>query len=92
VHTGPRPPAPFLRDSCPLDHESGRLTAQALARNSEIGLIPLLRARTVSLERLVVPDDMHDSPLHRRVLEMDERTADVLRCFVWEKQTPPLRD
>jgi len=62
-----------------------------LDASQTIGLIPLLRARNIYFELLVVPDDMHEAALHRRVLEMYERTADFLHRFVWEKQTPPSR-
>ncbi|WP_337169661.1 prolyl oligopeptidase family serine peptidase [Gemmatimonas aurantiaca] len=53
------------------------------------GLIPLLRARNIYHELIVVPDDMHEASLHRRVLEMYGKTADFLHRFVWLKQTPP---
>jgi dipeptidyl aminopeptidase/acylaminoacyl peptidase len=60
-----------------------------LDASQTIGLIPLLRARNIYFELLVVPDDMHEAALHRRVLEMYERTADFLHRFVWEKRPPP---
>ncbi len=46
-------------------------------------------ARNIYFELLVVPDDMHEAAVHRRMLEMYERTADFLHRFVWLKQTPP---
>jgi dipeptidyl aminopeptidase/acylaminoacyl peptidase len=60
-----------------------------LDASQTIGLIPLLRARNIYFELLVVPDDMHEAALHRRVLEMYERTADFLHRIVWEKRPPP---
>lgn len=60
-----------------------------LDASQTIGLIPLLRARNIYFELLMVPDDMHEAALHRRMLDMYEHTADFLRRFVWEKQTPP---
>ncbi len=60
-----------------------------LDASQTIGLIPLLRARNIYFELLVVPDDMHEAALHRRLLDMYEHTADFLHRFVWEKQTPP---
>jgi len=62
-----------------------------LDASQTIGLIPLLRARNIYFELLVVPDDMHEAALHRHVLDMYEHTADFLHRFVWEKQTPPSR-
>ena len=60
-----------------------------LDASQTIGLIPLLRARNIYFELMVVPDDMHEATLHSRMLEMYERTADFLHRFVWEKQAPP---
>ena len=37
----------------------------------------------------MVPDDMHEAAVHRRMLDMYERTADFLHRFVWLKQPPP---
>ncbi len=60
-----------------------------LDASQTMGLIPLLRARNIYFELLMVPDDMHEAAVHRRMLDMYERTADFLHRFVWLKQTPP---
>jgi len=54
-----------------------------------IGLIPLLRARNIYFELLMVPDDMHEVSIHSRMIDMYAHAGDFLRRFVWEKQTPP---
>ncbi len=60
-----------------------------LDASQTIGLIPLLRARGIYYELVMLPDDMHEAAVHRRMLEMYEKTADFLHRFVWLKQAPP---
>jgi dipeptidyl aminopeptidase/acylaminoacyl peptidase len=55
-----------------------------------IGLIPLLRARHIYFELVMVPDDMHEVAVHSRMLDMYGHVGDFLRRFVWEKQSPPV--
>jgi dipeptidyl-peptidase-4 len=55
-----------------------------------IGLIPLLRARHIYFELVMVPDDMHEVAIHSRMLNMYEHVDSFLKRFVWEKQTPPV--
>jgi len=55
-----------------------------------VGLVNLLRARNVYHELIVVPDDVHESLLHSRWIDIFGKSGDFLRRFVWEKQTPPV--
>ncbi len=54
-----------------------------------VGLVSLLRAKGVYYELMVIPDDVHESLLHSRWLDIFARGGDFLHRFVWEKQTPP---
>jgi dipeptidyl-peptidase 4 len=56
-----------------------------------VGLVDLLRAHNVYFELTVIPDDVHESLLHSRWLDIFSRSSDFLHRFVWEKQTPPVR-
>jgi dipeptidyl-peptidase 4 len=74
----------------------GVLTAQALARNSDIfkagdrnvsfqqttGLVQLLRQRDVDYELIVFPDDTHESMLHSRWMYTLERMDQFLKKFL----------
>jgi dipeptidyl aminopeptidase/acylaminoacyl peptidase len=53
-----------------------------------VGLVQLLRAHGVYYELEVIPDDVHESLIHKRWLGTFARMADFLKRFVWEKQTP----
>ena len=54
-----------------------------------VGLVQLLRAHNVYYELIVIPDDMHESLLHSRWIDIFSRSSDFLHRFVWEKQAPP---
>ncbi|HEU5218953.1 MAG TPA: prolyl oligopeptidase family serine peptidase [Gemmatimonadales bacterium] len=54
-----------------------------------VGLVSLLRARNVYYELTVTPDDVHESLIHSRWMDIFGRSSDFLHRFVWEKQTPP---
>jgi dipeptidyl aminopeptidase/acylaminoacyl peptidase len=54
-----------------------------------VGLVPLLRARNVYFELTVVPDDTHESLLHKNWVDTWERTDIFLKRFVWNKEKPP---
>lgn len=54
-----------------------------------IGLVQLLRARGVYHELMVIPDDLHESMLHKNWIETFDRMGAFLHRFVWEKQKPP---
>ncbi len=54
-----------------------------------VGLVSLLRAKNVYYELTVTPDDVHESLIHSRWLDIFSRSSDFLHRFVWEKQTPP---
>jgi len=58
--------------------------------NQTIGLVNLLRARGVYYELEVIPDDVHESLIHRRWIYTFGQSSDFLRRFVWEKQPPPV--
>lgn len=55
-----------------------------------VGLVSLLRARGVYFELTVTPDDVHESLIHSRWIDIFGRSSDFLRRFVWEKQAPPV--
>ncbi len=54
-----------------------------------VGLVQLLRARGVYYELTVIPDDQHESMIHRNWVTTFGKMGDFLHRFVWEKQTPP---
>jgi dipeptidyl-peptidase-4 len=47
-----------------------------------VGLVPLLRARGVYHELIVIPDDTHESLLYSRWLYLWQRTSDFLKRFI----------
>jgi len=54
-----------------------------------VGLVQLLRARKIYHELIVVPDDLHESMLHKNWIDTFDRMGVFLRRFVWEKQAAP---
>ena len=55
-----------------------------------VGLVQLLRAHGVYHELTVFPDDVHESLIHGRWLEVWNHSTDFLNRFVRDKQTPPV--
>ena len=55
-----------------------------------VGLVQLLRARGIYYELTVVPDDTHESMLHKNWIDTWERTDLFLKRFVWNKEKPPV--
>jgi dipeptidyl aminopeptidase/acylaminoacyl peptidase len=55
-----------------------------------VGLVDLLRARGIYYELTVIPDDVHESLLHSRWIDIFSRSSEFLHRFVWEKQAPPV--
>ena len=55
-----------------------------------IGLVQLLRARNVYHEIVVIPDDLHESMLHRNWIATFDKMTAFLKKFVWEKQAAPI--
>ncbi len=55
-----------------------------------VGLVALLRHQGVYYDLTVIPDDVHESLLHRRWIDIFSRSSDFLHRFVWERQTPPV--
>jgi dipeptidyl aminopeptidase/acylaminoacyl peptidase len=55
-----------------------------------VGLVQLLRARGVHYELTVIPDDLHESMLHKNWIDTFDRMGAFLHRFVWEKQRPPV--
>ncbi len=51
-----------------------------------VGLVQLLRARGIYHELIVVPDDLHESMLHRNWIDTFDRMGVFFKRFVWEKQ------
>ena len=54
-----------------------------------VGLVQLLRARNIYHELTVIPDDTHESMLHKNWVDTWERTDLFLKRFVWNKEKPP---
>ncbi len=54
-----------------------------------VGLVQLLRARKIYHELIVVPDDLHESMLHRNWIDTFDRMGVFLKRFVWDKQPVP---
>jgi dipeptidyl aminopeptidase/acylaminoacyl peptidase len=57
-----------------------------------VGLVQLLRARGVYYELEVIPDDLHESMLHRNWVGTFGRMGDFLHRFVWNKETAAATD
>ena len=55
-----------------------------------VGLVDLLRSHNIYYELTVTPDDVHESLLHSRWIDIFSRSSDFLRRFVWDKQAPPM--
>ena len=55
-----------------------------------IGLVDLLRAHNVYYELTVTPDDVHESLVHSRWIDIFSRSSDFLHRFVWARQAPPV--
>jgi len=54
-----------------------------------VGLVDLLRSHGVYYDLTVIPDDVHESLMHKRWIDIFSRSSDFLHRFVWDKQTPP---
>jgi dipeptidyl-peptidase-4 len=54
-----------------------------------VGLVQLLRARNIYHELIVVPDDLHESMLHKNWVYAFDRMGTFLKRFVWNKEVPP---
>jgi dipeptidyl aminopeptidase/acylaminoacyl peptidase len=54
-----------------------------------IGLVQLLRANKVYYEMIIVPDDLHESMVHKNWVYTWDRMTTFLNRFVRDKQTPP---
>jgi dipeptidyl aminopeptidase/acylaminoacyl peptidase len=57
-----------------------------------VGLVQLLRARGIYYELEVIPDDLHESMLHRNWVGTFGRMGDFLHRFVWNKETAAATD
>jgi dipeptidyl-peptidase-4 len=55
-----------------------------------VGLVSLLRSHNIYHELTVIPDDVHESLIHSRWIDIFSRSSDFLHRFVWEKQAPPV--
>jgi dipeptidyl aminopeptidase/acylaminoacyl peptidase len=54
-----------------------------------VGLVQLLRARNIYHEMIIIPDDLHESMLHKNWVDTWERTDRFLKRFVWNREKPP---
>jgi len=57
-----------------------------------VGLVQLLRARGIYYELEVIPDDLHESMLHRNWVGTFGRMGDFLHRFVWNKEAAAATD
>ena len=57
-----------------------------------VGLVQLLRARGVYYELQVIPDDLHESMLHRNWVGTFGHMGDFLHRFVWNKEAAAATD
>ncbi len=54
-----------------------------------VGLVQLLRARDIYYELTVIPDDVHESLVHSRWIDVFGRMGDFLKRFVWNGEKAP---
>lgn len=54
-----------------------------------MGLVQLLRQRDVFYDLTVIPDDVHESLIHSRWVDVFTRMGEFMHKYVWELQTPP---
>ena len=54
-----------------------------------VGLVQLLRARNVYYELMVIPDDLHESMIHKNWVETFERMGAFFKRFVWDRSPVP---
>ncbi len=54
-----------------------------------VGLVQLLRARGVYYELQVIPDDLHESMLHKNWIDTFEHIGAFMKRFVWNKEKAP---
>ena len=57
-----------------------------------VGLVQLLRARGIYYELEVIPDDLHESMLHRNWVGTFNHMGDFLHRFVWNKESAAATD
>jgi dipeptidyl aminopeptidase/acylaminoacyl peptidase len=57
-----------------------------------VGLVQLLRARGIYYELEVIPDDLHESMLHRNWIGTFGHMGDFLHRFVWNKEAAAATD
>ncbi|MGV3708770.1 MAG: S9 family peptidase [Gemmatimonas sp.] len=54
-----------------------------------VGLVQLLRARNIYHEMIIVPDDLHESMIHKNWVDTFGAMTKFLKRFVWDKETAP---
>ncbi len=54
-----------------------------------VGLVQLLRARNIYHELIVVPDDLHESMLHKNWIDTFDKMGVFFKRFVWDKGLVP---
>ena len=54
-----------------------------------IGLVDLLRPRNIYYELTVIPDDVHESLVHSRWVDVFGRMGAFMKRFVWNGELPP---
>jgi dipeptidyl aminopeptidase/acylaminoacyl peptidase len=54
-----------------------------------VGLVQLLRARNIYHELIVVPDDLHESMIHKNWIDTFDRMGVFFKRFVWDRSAVP---
>lgn len=54
-----------------------------------VGLVQLLRARGIYHETIIIPDDLHESMVHKNWVETFGAMTKFLKRFVWDKEPAP---
>lgn len=54
-----------------------------------VGLVQLLRARGIYHEMIIIPDDLHESMVHKNWVHTFEEMTRFLKRFVWDKEPAP---
>lgn len=54
-----------------------------------VGLVQLLRARGIYHETIIIPDDLHESMVHKNWIDTFGAMTKFLKRFVWDKEPAP---
>ena len=88
------PPDRDIERLPPHNKEAEKGVLGSLLRDNRLipDLVQLLRARGIYFELQVIPDDLHESMLHRNWVTTFNHMGDFLRRFVWNKESAATTD